>query len=261
MSDQTEDRALSWGRAAAAAARRALAGLVDLVLPVRCVKRGVPVGEAGTLCPTCWADLTFITAPLCACCGLPFSFAAPGDSRCGQCIAVPPPYARARAALVYDEGCRGLVLAFKHGDRTDLAPVFGRWLARAGAELLAGADLLVPVPLHRWRLFRRRYNQAALLAQALARESGVACMPDLLVRRRATPSQGGLGRRGRARNVAGAFALSRRARDLVPGRAILLIDDVHTTGATLGECAKLLSRAGAARVEVLTVARVTALDS
>jgi ComF family protein len=261
MVEQTQDRVIAWGRAASGAARRALGGLVNLVLPLRCAKCGVPVGEAGTLCPACWADLTFITTPLCACCGMPFSFAAPGDSRCASCIATPPPFHRARAALVYDEGCRGLILGFKHSDRTDLAPIFGRWLARAGAELLAEADFLVPVPLHRWRLFRRRYNQAALLAHALGRESGVATLPDLLVRRRATPSQGGLGRRGRARNVAGAFALGRRGRHLVPGRTFLLIDDVHTTGATLAECAKLLVRAGAARVEVLTLARVAALDS
>jgi ComF family protein len=262
MVEDTEIRAVpAWPAALARAARGAVRGLVDIVLPVRCLKCGVPVAETGTLCPSCWGNLAFITAPLCACCGLPFAFAAPGDSRCAACIATPPPFARARAALVYDEGSRGLILAFKHGDRTDLAPVFGRWLARAGAELLPGADLLVPVPLHRWRLFRRRYNQAAMLAYAVARESPVRVVPDLLLRHRATPSQGGLGRRGRARNVAGAFSLHRRARRQAEGRNVLLIDDVHTTGATLAECAKLLHRAGAARVEVLTLARVAALDS
>jgi len=260
MVEQTEDRSVGWRRAASAAARRGLGTLVNLVLPLRCAKCGVPIAEKGTLCPACWANLTFITAPLCACCGLPFSFAAPGDSRCAQCLALAPPFARARSALVYDEGCRGLILAFKHGDRTDLASLFGRWLARAGTELLADADYLVPVPLHRWRLFRRRYNQAALLAHALSRESGIPVLPDLLARRRATPSQGGLGRRGRARNVAGAFALGRRGAGLVPGRSILLVDDVHTTGATLAECARLLGRAGAAKIEVLTLARVAALD-
>jgi ComF family protein len=186
---------------------------------------------------------------------------APGDSRCALCIARPPPFARARAALLYDDGCRGLILSFKHGDRTDLAPVFARWLARAGAELLGDADLLVPVPLHRWRLFHRRYNQSALLARLLARTSGVPMLPDLLIRHRATPSQGGLGRRGRVRNVAGAFALHSRLARRADGRRVLLIDDVHTTGATLGECARLLRRAGAARVDVLTLARVAGLDS
>ena len=261
MDADTQQRVVAWGRAASAVARRALGGLVDLVLPLRCAKCGVPIGDKATLCAACWADLTFITAPLCSCCGMPFSFAAPGDSRCGVCILHPPPFARARSALVYDEACRGLILSFKHGDRTDLAPIFGRWLMRAGTDLLAGADYLVPVPLHRWRLFRRRYNQAALLAHALGRESGVPVLPDLLLRRRATPSQGGLGRRGRARNVAGAFALHRRKTACVPGRSFLLVDDVHTTGATIGECAKLLARAGAAKVEVLTLARVAALDS
>jgi ComF family protein len=162
--------------------------------------------------------------------------------------------------LVYDDSSRRLVLGFKHADRLEPVPAFGRWLARAGAELIEAADLIAPVPLHRWRLFRRRYNQAGLLAQALGRVADCPVAPDLLVRRRSTPSQGGLGRAGRRRNVAGAFALRPGREARVRGRRILLIDDVHTTGATLGECARVLRRAGAASVDALTLARVTLAD-
>ncbi|WP_207462874.1 ComF family protein [Azospirillum sp. SYSU D00513] len=243
--------------AAAISALRRLAGAaLDAVLPPRCLGCGGTVDRQGGLCPACWAGLTFIAAPLCACCGLPFDFAVEGESLCGACAAEPPPYGRARAVLVYDDGSRPLILGFKHGDRTHAARAFGGWLARAGAELLAETDLLVPVPLHRWRLFRRRYNQAALLAQALGRQTGIPVAPDLMERRRATPSQGGLDRSGRRRNVAGAFRPRRGADTLLAGKRVLLVDDVLTTGATLAECAKVLRRAGAARVEVLTLARV-----
>ncbi|WP_029010684.1 ComF family protein [Azospirillum halopraeferens] len=241
---------------AAAELRRLAGAALDALLPPRCLSCGTGVDRQGGLCPSCWAGLTFIAAPLCACCGLPFEYAVPGETLCGACIADPPLFARARSVLVYDDASRPLVLGFKHGDRTHAAGPFGAWMARAGADVLAGADLLVPVPLHRWRLFARRYNQSALLALAVARLSGVAAAPDLLVRRRRTRSQGGLDRTGRQRNVAGAFALRPGRADRVAGRTVVLVDDVLTTGATLSECARVLLRAGAARVEVLTLARV-----
>ncbi|HYG89792.1 MAG TPA: ComF family protein [Azospirillum sp.] len=233
---------------------RIAAAALDALLPPRCLSCGGAVDRQGGLCPKCWSALTFIAAPLCACCGLPFEYAVEGEAVCAACIADPPTYAHARSVLVYDDASRPLVLGFKHGDRTHAAKPFGVWLARAGAELLDGADLLAPVPLHRWRLFLRRYNQAALLAQETGRQAGVEVVPDLLVRRRRTRSQGGLDRTGRRRNVAGAFALRRR--DAVEGKRVVLVDDVLTTGATVDECAKVLLRAGAARVDVLTLARV-----
>lgn len=252
----------AFARVAAAVAGAAL----NALLPPRCLSCGSTVERQGGLCPPCWSSLTFIAAPLCACCGLPFEYAvegaalgdAQGDAQgdamiCGACIAEPPGYGRARSVLVYDDASRPMILAFKHGDRTHAAAAFGLWIARAGADLLEGADLLAPVPLHRWRLFLRRYNQAALLAQAAGRQAGVAVVPDLLVRRRRTRSQGGLDRTGRRRNVAGAFALRRE--DSVRGKRVVLVDDVLTTGATVGECARVLLRAGAARVDVLTLAR------
>jgi len=243
-----------------AAWRRGLDAALDLLLPPRCLGCGAMVERNGLLCTECWSGLSFIAPPLCDCCGLPFAYPVAARTRCAACLASPPDFARARAVLVYDDASRRLVLGFKHADRLEAAPAFGRWLARAGAELVAEADLIAPVPLHRWRLFQRRYNQAGLLAQALGRAVGRPVMPDLLVRRRATPSQGGLGRSGRRRNVAGAFALRAGRADRVRGRRVLLVDDVHTTGATLGECARALRRAGAAAVDALTLARVTLAD-
>ncbi len=238
-------------------ALRGFAGrAVDLVLPPRCLGCGVEVGGASTLCPDCWGKASFIGPPLCACCGRPFEFEAPGVAVCGGCIARPPVYDRARSVLSYDDGSRHIILAFKHGDRTDAADGLAAWMRRAGAELLADADLIAPVPLHRWRLWARRYNQSALLALALGRMTGVPTVPDLLVRRRRTPIQGGLSRAGRERNVAGAFSLRTARREMVKDARVLLVDDVFTTGATVSECAKVLKRAGAARVDVLTLARV-----
>lgn len=231
-----------------------LGRLVDALLPPRCLSCGAEVEGPGGLCPDCWKGLRFIGSPMCHRCGLPFEFALPGEALCGACMADEPRYDRARSVLVYDNASRPLILAFKHADRTHGAPTFGRWLARAGGEVLDGADLLAPVPLHRWRLLRRRYNQSALLAEALSKACAVPADNRLLLRRRATPTQGGLSRDGRHRNVAGAFGL-RPGRD-VAGKRIVLVDDVLTTGATLGECARVLRAAGAIEINVLTLARV-----
>ncbi|MFV3074746.1 double zinc ribbon domain-containing protein [Niveispirillum fermenti] len=242
---------------------------LDLLLPPRCLSCGVEVGEPGALCPGCWQGISFIAAPHCARCGLPFDYDPLGQGGgglvCGACIARPPPFDRCRSVFAYDDASRRLVLGFKHGDRTDCATAFGQWLARAGAGLLTDERVLVaPVPLHRWRLLRRRYNQSALLATALGRRAGREVIPDLLLRRRATPSQGGLTAKGRVRNVAGAFGLNDRWAGRVRGARILLVDDVFTTGATVGECVRVLRRGGAAAVDVLTLARVVrpvALDA
>lgn len=233
---------------------RVSAMAVETFLPGRCFRCGAVVDGAGALCPPCWESMTFITAPHCDRCGQPFEVDPAGGFLCGQCMADPPPYTRARAVFRYDDASRILILRFKHGDRTAAAPQFARWMARAGSELLAEAQVVVPVPLHRWRLWRRRYNQAALLAQALGKQANIRCVPDVLGRIRATPSQGKLGRGQRRRNVQGAFRLRREA--AVRGKRVLLIDDVLTSGATVGECVRVLLRGGAERVEVLTLARV-----
>lgn len=175
------------------------------------------------------------------------------DALCGNCARERPAWDQARAVLRYDKRSRSLVLGLKHGDHTHIARAFGRWMHRAGSEVLAGADLLVPVPLHWTRLFRRRYNQAALLAHAIRTAGGPEVAADWLVRRRRTPVQGHLGPVARERNVRGAFAM--RPRCSVADRRVVIVDDVMTTGATVEECARVLRRAGAASVGVLTLAR------
>jgi ComF family protein len=176
---------------------------------------------------------------------------------CGICAVEPPAYDRARAALRYDEGSKRLVLAFKRGARFEGLRSFGRWLAAAGAELAADADWIVPVPLHRWRLLSRGYNQSAVLAAAVARETGRPWLPDTLLRVRATRSQQGLSAAEREANIdAKAFAVRLRHRDRIAGAKVLLVDDVLTTGATLTACTAALRDAGAARVDALALARV-----
>lgn len=240
-----------------AATLRALARrLLDAILPPHCLKCRVPVGEPGSLCADCWNAVTFIAEPVCAACGLPFEVPAGRDALCGGCLRRRPVFERARAALAYDDASRDMILAFKHADRTEAAPAFARWMARAGRDLTARADMVAPVPLHWRRFWRRRYNQSALLARALGGQAGIAVVPDLLVRARSTPSQGGLGRAARARNVRGAFRLNGRMAARVRGARVLLVDDVYTTGATVEACARVLLRAGAAAVDVLTLARV-----
>jgi len=234
--------------------RRSATSVANLLLPPRCLCCGGGIGGEGELCPSCWRSITFLGEPRCACCGRPFPYDAGAGARCGACLGDPPPYDRARAVFRYDERSRRLVLGFKHGDRTHGAAAYGRWMRRAAGEILADADLLLPVPLHWTRLFARRYNQAALLAHAVRAAGGPPVAADWLVRRRRTPSQGHRNRTARAENVRGAFALKPGRR--VVGHRLVLVDDVFTTGATVGECARILRRAGAARVDVLTLARV-----
>jgi ComF family protein len=229
---------------------------LDAVLPARCLACAAVVGAAGGVCGDCWGQLAFLAAPLCRRCGYPFEHDLGAEAVCAACVAFAPAYDRARAALRYDEASRGLILQFKHADRTDAARAFGRWLARAGGELLTQAQVIVPVPLHWTRLFQRRYNQSALLALALAYETGLPAATLALVRRRRTPSQGHLSPTARWRNVASAFAVPARRRSELAGRRVLLVDDVLTTGATVEACAKTLLAAGAAGVDVLTLARV-----
>jgi ComF family protein len=230
--------------------------VLDALLPPQCLSCRAIVDRPGRLCATCWRGMTFIAPPYCECCGLPFAVAAGPGMLCGECLAGPRAFRRARAVLRYDDASRGPILAFKHGDRTDAAPAFARWILPAIGPLLAEADLVAAVPLHRWRLWRRRYNQAALLSLWLARQGGRRAVPDLLVRRRATPPQGHLSRAERARNVAGAFAVAGRHRALLQGKRVLLVDDVFTTGATVEACCRALRKAGASHVDVACLARV-----
>lgn len=230
--------------------------LVDLVWPPLSPLSNADVGAPGELTPADWGRITFLEAPWCEACGVPFPYKVGEGALCGACAAHLPVFDKARSAFVYDEESRALVLQLKHGGRTDGLRASGRWMNRAGATLLADADGLVPVPLHPRRLRQRRFNQSLLLARALSNASGVPVEPHLLQRTRPTPSQGGLSAKGRTRNVAGAFKVREAARAGLAGRRLVMVDDVYTTGATLQACARALLRSGAANVSAITLARV-----
>jgi ComF family protein len=194
---------------------------------------------------------------MCACCGLPFEIDPGADSLCASCLAEPPAFDCARAAMAYDDASKGALLALKRSDRLEFAHLFALWLKRAGEPLLKEAGVIVPVPLHRWRLWARRYNQSAVLAQRLSNLSGKPFDPFVLRRVRSTPSQGVMpSAKARARNVRGAFRVASGHEPKISGHRILLVDDVLTTGATIQACARALKRAGAEKVLVLTIARV-----
>ena len=231
-----------------------LRALCDMVLPPRCPACGVITDGDGRFCADCFGGLDFIGAPQCDGCGVPFAYDRGADALCGACLAEPPAWRRARAALAYQGPARTALLRYKFGDREHLAGMMVPQMVRAGAGLLGPEVLLVPVPLHRWRLWGRGFNQAALLARGLARAGHGVLLVDGLVRVRATRPSVGLDRAGRLKNVKGAFRVRDRA--LVDGRRVVLVDDVLTTGATALACAKALTRAGAASVDVLTWARV-----
>ncbi len=252
--DHKRDVAAVVVRPALQAARQSL----DILLPPQCLACDALVSAPGTLCHACWERAVFVSAPLCAACGTPFEFDHGLDALCGACLRDRPRIDRVRAVFVYNDVSRNLVTGLKYRDRTHAAPALGGWLTRAGRDLIADANLITPVPLHRMRLWRRRFNQSGLLAQAIAKTTGGAPAPclDLLARDRATPRQAGLNAAERRRNVRGAFSLNPKHFDAVAGARILLVDDVFTTGATLDACAATLLRAGAAAVDALVLARV-----
>jgi len=210
-------------------------------------------GADHRFCATCWGALRFLGPPWCAGCQLPFAFDRGAGARCAECLADPPPHDGVRAAVAYGAIARDVALKLKYSGRLACAGTMARAMARLMPE---GADLLVPVPLHRWRIWSRGFNQAALIAGALSRSSGVASDAALLRRVKATPVLRGLGARGRAKAVAGAFALAEGAKSKLKGKTVVLVDDVYTSGATGAACARVLKRGGAAKVILLCWARV-----
>jgi ComF family protein len=231
------------------------------ILPPLCLSCDNMLMERQGFCSACWGRLNFIASPFCAACGLPFPFTGmEGDDKtlCGSCLEERPLFTEARSVFVYDQTSKDVILSFKHHDRTDAAPALATLLSQAGRAMIEACDVIMPVPLHRMRLFTRRYNQAALLAQALARASGKKVDLVSLTRPRATPSQGHLTRAQRYKNVEGAFVLSKTAD--IKGKNILLVDDVLTTGATANACAKALLKGKAKNVMILTLARVVKAD-
>ncbi len=235
--------------------RAAFNGALNVALPPLCPGCRELVGGNG-LCASCWSKLALIAPPYCERLGIPFAYDPGPGVLSMEAIADPPAYHRARAAVRYDDIARKLVHSLKYGDRLDLAPTAGRWMARAGRELLADADALVPVPLHWRRLWARRFNQSALLAKAISETAGVPVADDALRRIKATAQQVGLSQKERASNVQGAFHVPPEGRVAVQGRRLVLIDDVLTSGATADACARSLLRAGAASVDVVVFARV-----
>ncbi|MEI6484716.1 MAG: ComF family protein [Sphingomonadales bacterium] len=225
--------------------------VIDVVLPPRCPGCGEIVDGDDRFCAACFAALQALGPPQCACCGVPLPHDGDAAALCGACLAEPPAFARARAPLVYAGPARTVVLALKHGRRLHLARLMAQAMLRVAGEIPADA-VIVPVPSHRWRLWQRGFNQAAEIARHVAQLSGRPLAVDALSRVRPTPSTKGLTRQARQKNVVGAFAVARP--QAIRGRAVILIDDVMTTGATVSACARRLTRAGARQVAVLTYA-------
>lgn len=229
---------------------------IDFVVPPRCLLCQSIVIAPGHVCGPCWSQLSFISNPYCDQCGFPFEFEIEEHMVCGSCLRKPPPYRKARSALVYDDVSKALILKFKHGDGIYLTPAFTDWMMQAGDDLFASVDFLIPVPLHWKRLIRRRYNQAALLAKGLAHKTNKPALLDALKRIKNTPSQGHLTSNEREQNVKNAFILRPRVAKQLKGKRVLLIDDVLTSGSTIKACTDSLLKQGVLSVDVLTLARV-----
>lgn len=236
--------------------RAVAAGLMRLVYPPVCTGCGKMVGRAAALCPECWGTVRFIERPYCEITGLPFDHDRGEGLVSPQAIADPPAYARARAAVLHDGVARKIVHGLKYSDRADLAAMMATWMIRAGRDVVEDSDVIIAVPLHRGRMFARRYNQSAELARALASLSGKPFLPGVMQRVRATRQQVGLGLKARQDNVRGAFSIKPEQVQRFLGLKVLLIDDVLTTGSTVEAATRSLLRAGAAQVAVLTFARV-----
>ncbi|MCD6034545.1 MAG: putative phosphoribosyltransferase [Rickettsiales bacterium] len=231
---------------------------LNLLFPPRCLACRGFVHDHGGLCSVCWNSINFINDPLCGVCGQPLEYGGGEHTLCGECIAHTPPYRRARSVFHYTELSKQLVFHFKYYDNTALAPYLAKWMSRAGTVCLEETDFLIPVPLHRRRLFSRRYNQSAILCHALSKETHIPVLAEGLVRRKHTPPQAGLTRNQRLHNVAGAFAPHPRYKAQWKGKRVTLVDDVMTTGATIHHCTKALLKSGARSVDVLTLGRTVA---
>lgn len=231
--------------------------VLKVLYPDRCMSCGDQVAANGALCGPCWQATPFIGGTVCDICGQPLVGDDPaGTALCDDCQTTARPWVRGRAALIYRDNGRRLVLALKHGDRLDLARPAARWMAQAGATFLRQGMAAVPVPAHPWRLLRRRYNQAAILAQSLSRHSGLEYLPDALVRIRTTRTQDGMSKDERFRNMSGAIRPHPRRSSCLRSRAVVIVDDVMTSGATLSAAAEAAYAAGATEVCVLVLARV-----
>jgi len=236
--------------------RRLGALLLDTLYPPTCLGCDAPVATADTLCATCFRDLRPITAPLCPVLGIPFEVSLGPGALSAEAIADPPPFDRARAAVVYNDVARALIGKLKYGDRPELARFCARLMAQAGHELWGEDAVLLPVPMHRTRQFSRRYNQATELARALGKLTGLSVDPLLVTRRKNTKPQVGLSGDARRRNLAGAFQPSPDISSRLKGRRVIIVDDVVTTGSTVKAVTRALKSGGVQRVDVISFARV-----
>jgi ComF family protein len=243
-------------KAGSAAMARLGGALLDLVYPPTCLDCDAPIAAHAALCPSCFARLRPITQPWCPVLGLPFEISIGPEVRSAEAIADPPPFDRARSAVLYNEVARAIVSRLKYGDRPELAGFCARLMHPAGMELWAEGPVLVPVPLHRWRQFERRYNQSTELARALARLTGLSVDTGLVARSRRTRQQVGLSNEARQRNVAGAFTAHPEALRRLKGCGVVLVDDVITTGSTVKAITRELRRAGVGKIDVISFARV-----
>jgi len=229
--------------------------IANIVFPPRCINCGGFITSQGNLCQNCWRHITFSTNPACDICGYPFEFTVRGITLCAECVANRPLYNKARFVFNYDDTTRSLITRFKYNDKTHYVHSFAKWLNQAGKEIIEQSDVIIPVPLHRFKLFLRRYNQSALICQSLAKLCHKAVCLDLLIRQKYTSPQAGLTRKKRMENVTGAFIVNKKYYDFIQDKNILLVDDVITTGTTIHYCTKTLLNSGAKAVNVLTVAR------
>lgn len=236
-------------------------GALHLLYPPQCISCAAPVQSDFGLCADCWRETPFVSGLVCDLCGVPLPGADPGErALCDDCMAIRRPWDRGRAALMYAGNGRSFVLALKHGDRMDLARPAAVWMAKAAGPIMAPGMLVVPVPLHWMRLFRRRYNQSALLSRAIAKTAALEHCPDALLRKRSTGNQDGKTRDARFANLVGAFIVPKAREARVRDRDILLVDDVMTSGATFAAATEALFSAGARSVSVLALARVAKDD-
>lgn len=238
--------------------------LIDLILPPKCLSCSALINEAHNICADCWKELHFISEPRCASCGYPFGsemshidFSTIGESLCGACQKKPRIFDKAISALRYDDHSKKMIIGFKHHDKLEYATFFAKLLRQAGTKIFDDIDIIIPVPLHKKRLFKRRFNQSAIVSNILSNYIEKPHEPTILIRSKNTPPQTG-NMNKRSKNVQGAFKVVSKYKGKLTGKNILLIDDVFTTGATIENCSKSLKKAGAGKIYVLTIFRVIA---
>lgn len=232
----------------------------DWIVPPTCMMCDAIVEQPGGCCSKCWGTIRFVARPYCEVLGAQFSYDMGQGAVCADAIANPPPFERARAAVLYDDPIQRLVSGLKYSDRLDVAPWIAKWMARAGRQLIEDNPIVIPVPLYKTRLLTRRFNQSAEIARTICKDKNLEYLPQALKRIRKTKQQVGLTRQERAKNVSGVFIVPPEYGAELKGKKVLLIDDVLTTGATVSSAAKALKRAGVASVDVLTFARVETFD-